>query len=281
LFMEDQQMQQKVVNASDNNSGFGSYQQGSKQVYPQFQNQNQNQNQYPQFQNQNQNQNQNQSQSQNQKPTTDVGDFPSWELHLNNTNDPRQYFPNYSTGNYEQKMEHLKDEKLPVFPIDSYFIVPNPKNAYMPSITTLELNCPDSNVIIGKGLIKSSQPIIFDYANQTMRVITPQFKENRILLKDGTSVLNGYKINDADSNEILIRNKVTLNLIEIDLSKLTKLVFSGDCSEVFIEDGFFEDKDAIVKIRGLSKIKLGVSKVKNLKIDSQLASIDSTGITKN
>ena len=194
--------------------------------------------------------------------------------------DPRQYFPAYGTGNYHQKMDYLvKDEKVPISEKEEYFIaLPNSSNRYDLKVQNLEINCPDCTVIVAKQMIKFNQPILFDYSNMTMRVLIPVFNENRILNKDGSSFVNGYKVNDFDNNIILVKNKVTVNSIENDLSEVTSVSISGDYGFVTFENGFFDGKDVRIKVRGLTKLVLGKSLVKSINIDSQMGKVDASNI---
>jgi hypothetical protein len=196
--------------------------------------------------------------------------------------DPRQCFPAYGTGNYYQKMDYfVKDEKVPISESEEYFLaLPNNNNGFNLKVENLELNCSDCSVIITKKMIKFNQPIIFDYLNKTMRVLIPVFNENRILNKDGTSFVKGYKVYDFDNNSILVKNKVSLNSIENDLSEVTSVSISGDYGFVTFENGFFDGKDIKIKVRGLTKIGLGNSSVKSINIDTQMGTIDSSNITK-
>jgi hypothetical protein len=113
-----------------------------------------------------------------------------------------------------------------------------------------------------------------------MRVLTPIFSENRVLMKDGSSVVNGYKVTDFDNNSILIRNKASVNSIENIFSDVSTVKIFGDYGFVSFENGFFDGKDVFIKARGLSKISLGTSKVKSINLDIQMASIDSSHISK-
>ena len=177
-------------------------------------------------------------------------------------------------------MDYLvKDEKVPIFEDDSFFIALPQSNGFQLKVDSIEFCCPDCTVSVSKNQIKFNQPIIFDYANNTMRILTPIFNENRILMKDGSSAVKGFKILDFDSNTILVKNKVTLNSI-INEFNISRVTISGDYGFVTFEDGIFEGKDIYIHARGLSKIFLGKSNVKSIEINSQMASVDSSKITK-
>ena len=182
---------------------------------------------------------------------------------------------------YKEKIrinDFLKDEKSPISELDTYFIVlPNAKG-YKLKIVTIELRCPETNIIVEKNQIRSNKPIIFDYSNNTIRILTPIFNENRVLLKDGSSVINGYNVTNFEDTNILIKNKLSLNYFENDMMEVNRVNIFGDYCTVDFEDGIFEGKDINVKARGLSKISLGKSTVKSIKVDTRLASVDCLNI---
>ncbi len=92
--------------------------------------------------------------------------------------------------------------------------------------------------------------------------------------------MKGYKVYDFDNNSILVKNKVSLNSIENDLSEVTSVSISGDYGFVTFENGFFDGKDIKIKVRGLTKVGLGNSCVRSINIDSQMGTLDSSNITK-
>ena len=106
--------------------------------------------------------------------------------------DPRINFPTYTTGNYYQKIDYnVKNEQIPIGEVDSHFIALPNSSGFQLKIENIEISCPDCTVSVMKNQIKFNEPIIFDYSNSTMRILTPVFKENRVLMKDGSSVVNG------------------------------------------------------------------------------------------
>lgn len=137
----------------------------------------------------------------------------------------------------------------------------------------------NSNIIIGKHYIYSSIPIMFDLKNKLMKLNTITFNENRVLNKDGTSEIQGFYVNDYESNKVLLKTKQIINEIACNNFNLYNIEIYGDNLSVTFEDGVLDEKEITLKIRGLSKVFLGDSKVKKLQIDNMLATIDKSKIS--
>ena len=219
--------------------------------------------------------------SQSNVSSDDSKENKMYRMEVEIKNDPRQHFPTYAKGNYKQNMSYfIKDDKVPLSKNASYYIALPKHDGYGLMVESLELRCSDCTVSVNKNQIEFSNPIIFDYSNNIMRIMTPTLIENRILLKDGSSVVNGYKLLDFDNNDILIKNKATLKVLINDMRDINNLAIFGDYNFITFENDIFNGKNIKIKVRGFSKINLGESNVKSVEIDSQMASVNSSKINK-
>ena len=194
----------------------------------------------------------------------------------------RVYELEYKQGNYNQELLDVNEDHAPTSDVERYFLeLPGKQlKGFDLKVDAILMRCPNATIEISKDKITCSHPIVFDLKSTTMRIVTPTFEENRILMKDGNSIVNGFYVNDFDSNKILLRNKEEIKTIENNFSTVSQLHVFGDFCKVIVDDGFFDGKEVDFKARGLSNISLGKSKVKSFQSDSKMAKVDEKGIIK-
>eukprot|EP00340_Litonotus_pictus_P008416 CAMPEP_0170521366 /NCGR_PEP_ID=MMETSP0209-20121228/6696_1 /TAXON_ID=665100 ORGANISM="Litonotus pictus, Strain P1" /NCGR_SAMPLE_ID=MMETSP0209 /ASSEMBLY_ACC=CAM_ASM_000301 /LENGTH=315 /DNA_ID=CAMNT_0010808173 /DNA_START=154 /DNA_END=1101 /DNA_ORIENTATION=- len=195
--------------------------------------------------------------------------------------DPRVYDPDYMQGNYTQIMDHFNEDQAPTSKVENYFLaLPGKKMiGFNLKVESILIRCPDATIVLCKDKLASNFPIIFDYKSNTIRVVTPTFDENRVLMKDGSSINNGFYVQDFDGNKILLKNREEITSIENYMGEVSRLHIFGDLCEIIVEDGFFDGKHVDIKARGLSKIDLGRSAVKSISKDVQMAKVDDSKIS--
>lgn len=198
----------------------------------------------------------------------------------------RKFDPEFRTGeSYNQQMQYIIREKKELAyneNIEFSSISQQVKYSYNLKVSSVEVRCPNSTLTFTLKTLKSNTSLMFDYSytDNRMRVCSPKFEENRVLLKDGTSVVRGYKVYDFDSKKIILKNKENIQGIENDFTNIEEVSISGDNCVVFFEDNLFNGKNIKIKATGLSKVYLGKSTVKGITIECQMGFVDSSNIIK-
>lgn len=136
----------------------------------------------------------------------------------------------------------------------------------IPRVARLSIRCSDNTITILNDKIITTKPVLINVSINELKIWDAYYTENRNMVMDGTTVLNGYTVRDFDDKKIFVKDKIIMKEFPVNLVNMNYIDFQGDESEIIFENNIFNDKIVTIKSRGYSKINLGMSNFINAPI---------------
>lgn len=113
-------------------------------------------------------------------------------------------------------------------------------------------------------LLISDKPVLIEIKEGVLFIWSTTFKENNILTSQGSTIVNGYRIEDFNCGSIKVQSRFEFNRWNICQMKISNLTVTGSNNTISINSDLF-DKDVDIKIYGKNVVTLNTDH--KLKLD--------------
>lgn len=172
-----------------------------------------------------------------------------------NYDQPQDTFYNTSVGDSSHFVQHdTKSESFTNFindNIDGLVDYPFNTNSDYGTINNLNIFLNNTTLVITKNSLVANKPIMIEIRDKSLYIWSGVYLENKILNNKGSSIVDGYKVNDFDGKRIKVIKMFEYTKWNICKLSLSNIFIKGENNNFSIEDNIY-NSDVSIKLTGLN-----------------------------